>query len=205
MGPHTSADGQRQRLELAGAVPESLPVCLEHVGLGYHPRRVCAVMSCHARRRELGRSWKLTSNRHLKPGQGWIEQVEIDLQPRCDDGSLPDNSYLVQWYNYLTDATHRSARPIAYQHNTRQMLQAAGFIDIQETIIRAPYTTWPSDPHQKEISRWYNLGITEGLEALSMGPFTRIFRWGAREHVQPLVEQVRKEIGTRKYHAYNNM
>jgi hypothetical protein len=144
-------------------------------------------------------------SRHLKPGLGWIEQVEIDLEPRCDDHTLPANSLLVQWYQYLADATSRSARPIAYQHNTRQMLQDTGFIDIQETIIRAPYTTWPSDPHQKEISKWYNIGITDGLEALSLAPFTRINRWNARDNVVPFIEQVRKELCTRKYHAYNNM
>lgn len=142
---------------------------------------------------------------HLKPGCGWIEQVEIDLEPRCDDGSLPANSMLSQWYGYLVDATTRSSRPIAYQHNTRQMLQAAGFIDIQETIIRAPYNSWPADPHQKEIGRWYNLGITEGLEALSLGPLTRAYRWSAVDHVKPLIQAVKREICTRKIHAYNNM
>lgn len=136
---------------------------------------------------------------------GFIEQVEIDLQPRCDDGTLPEQSYLVQWYQYLADATNRSNRPIAYQHNTRQMLQQAGFIDIQETMIRAPYTTWPSDPHQKEISKWYNMGISDGLEALSLAAFTRLNHWSTQEHIYPLIEQVRREISTRKYHAYNNM
>ena len=97
---------------------------------------------------------RLTCSRHLKPGAGWIEQVEIDLEPRCDDGTLQRDSFLVQWYNYLADATYRAERPIGYQHNTRQMLQAAGFIDIQETIVRAPLNGWPSDPHQKSIGRW---------------------------------------------------
>jgi len=142
---------------------------------------------------------------HLKPGYGWIEQVEIDLQPRCDDGTLSANSPLIQWYNYLADATHRANRPIAYQHNTRQMLQAAGFIDIQETIIRAPYNTWPSDPHQKDIGRWYNIGISEGLEALSLAAFTRVNRWNATEHVRPLLREVKREICSRKIHAYNNI
>ncbi|KAF1988618.1 LaeA-like protein [Aulographum hederae CBS 113979] len=142
---------------------------------------------------------------HLKPGLGWIEQVEIDLQPRCDDGTLPANSSLEQWYGYLQDATQRSSRPIAYQHNTRQMLQAAGFIDIQETIIRAPFNAWPGDPHQKEIGRWYNLGITEGLEALSVAPLTRVNRWNAQQHVRPLLESAKREICSRKIHAYNNI
>jgi hypothetical protein len=111
----------------------------------------------------------------------------------------------MQWYSYLADATHRSSKPIAYQHNTRQMLQQAGFIDIQETIIRAPYNSWPTDPHQREISRWYNVGITQGLEALSLGPFTRVYRWDALQHVKPLCEQVKNDICARKHHAYNNM
>lgn len=111
----------------------------------------------------------------------------------------------MQWYEWLADATHRSAKPIAYQHNTRQMLQQAGFIDIQEIIIRAPYNTWPSDPHQREIGKWYQVGILQGLEALSLAPFTRVFRWDARQHIKPLCEEVKSEIRTRKYHAYNNM
>ncbi|KAF2839261.1 methyltransferase LaeA [Patellaria atrata CBS 101060] len=142
---------------------------------------------------------------HLKPGYGYVEQVEIDLEPRCDDGTLLPDSPLLQWYHYLADATARVARPIAYQHNTRAMLSAAGFIDIQETIIRAPYNAWPADPHQKEIGRWYNLGITEGLEALSLAPLTRVNRWDADQHVRPLVNQVRSVICSKKVHAYNNI
>jgi hypothetical protein len=85
------------------------------------------------------------------------------------------------------------------------MLQTAGFIDIQETIVRAPLNGWPSDPHQKTIGRWYNLGLTDGLDALSLAPFTRVNRWNADEHVRPLVKEVKKEIAKSKVHAYNNM
>ena len=85
------------------------------------------------------------------------------------------------------------------------MLQAQGFIDIREQIIRAPLNSWPTDPHQKQIGRWYNIGLTEGLEAMSLAPFTRVNRWNAREHVQPLIKEVKKEINKAKIHAYNNM
>ena len=142
---------------------------------------------------------------HLRPGSGWIEHVEIDLEPRCDDHTLSPESYLVKWYNYLADATNRASRPIAYEHRTRQLLQAAGFIDIQETIIRAPYNSWPNDPHQKDIGRWYNLGLTEGLEALSFAAFSRMNRWDVNNHVRPLTNAVRGEICNRKIHAYNNI
>jgi len=148
---------------------------------------------------------KLMTFRHLRPGSGCIEHVEIDLEPRCDDGSLPADSPLRKWYDYLADATARASRPIAYNHTTRQMLQAAGFIDIQEIVIRAPYNSWPNDPHQKEIGRWYNLGITEGLDALSFAPFTRVNRWDLEQHVKPLISAVKAQICNKKFHAYNNM
>lgn len=141
----------------------------------------------------------------MKPGCGWIEHVEIDMEPRCDDGTLDPKGKLVQWYGYLADATWRVSRPIAYEHRTRQNLQAAGFIDIQETVIRVPYNSWPNDPHQKDIGRWYNLGITEGLDALSFAPLTRVYQWDLNAHVKPLLEGVRKEICNRKIHAYNNV
>lgn len=142
---------------------------------------------------------------HLRPGSGWIEHVEIDLEPRCDDHTMAPDSQVVRWYAYLRDATARAYRPIAYERNTRQLLEAAGFIDIQETIIRAPFNSWPNDPHQKEIGRWYNLGLTEGLDALSFAPFTRCNQWDLHEHVKPLLAAVHREIMNRKIHAYNNI
>jgi len=142
---------------------------------------------------------------HLKPGTGWIEHIEIDMEPRCDDHTLPPDSMLTKWYGWLADATHRASRPIAYEHNTRQLLQSSGFIDIQETVIRVPYNTWPNDPHQKDIGRWYNLGLTEGLEALTFAPLTRVYGWDLNAHVRPLLENVRRELCNRKIHAYNNI
>lgn len=186
LGSDPLADGLRQRLELARVVPENLPV------LHCTPCSPLLFLM-------------LIKARHLKPGTGWIEHVEIDMEPRCDDYTLPPDSMLTKWYQWLADATHRVSRPIAYEHRTRQLLQAAGFIDIQETVIRVPYNSWPNDPHQKDIGRWYNLGITEGLDALSFAPLTRVYQWDLNAHVRPLLEQVRREICNRKIHAYNNM
>lgn len=148
---------------------------------------------------------ELTFVRHLKPGHGWIEHVEVDLKPRCTDGTLPEGNKITEWYNYLADATQRANRPIAYNQNTREYLENAGFIDIHEEVIRAPYNTWPNDPHQKDIGRWYQLGLTEGLEALSLAPLARVNRWDVNMHIKPLLDAVRLQICNRKIHAYNNM
>ena len=140
---------------------------------------------------------------HLKPGYGHFEQVEIDFRPRCDDGTLPYQP-VGRWYDYLEGATVLAARSIRYQENTKQLLEAQGFVDIHTQIIQLPLNSWPSDPHLKMIGRWYNLGLTEGLEAISLGPLTRAFRWPA-DTVRRMVGDVKSTICNERHHIYNNM
>lgn len=141
--------------------------------------------------------------RHLKPGYGHFEQVDIDLQPRCDDDVLPLHAY-VQWYKWLEDATHRANRSIAYQENTKQLLEAQGFVDVRVQVIKLPVNPWPADPHLKQVGRWCNLGLTEGLEAVSLGPLTRVYKWSA-EDVRKLLEEVKTAMCSKKYRIYNNL
>ncbi|KAI9668987.1 MAG: hypothetical protein M1829_005215 [Trizodia sp. TS-e1964] len=143
---------------------------------------------------------------HLKPGIGSFEQVEIDYTPRSDDNSLPQDGALCTWWSYLKDATERACRPLAYQGSsrTRAMLDQAGFSDIQEMIIKAPLNPWPTNLHEKEVGRWYSIFLNEGLEALSMAAFTRVYRWSQADVVR-LTAEARKEIINKRIHAYNNM
>ena len=95
-------------------------------------------------------------------------------------------------------------KPLAYNPWTGQMLHRAGFTDIQETIIEAPLSAWEHDQYRKDVGRWYNLGMTEGLEAISLGPLTRVSHWHL-DDVKRIVRDVKKEMCNKKIHAYNNM
>lgn len=99
-------------------------------------------------------------------------------------------------------ATEQACKPLQYNHDTRAVLAAQGFVDIKEEVIKVPLNPWEKDSHQKDIGRWYNLGMTQGLEACSLGPFTRMFRW-TKEDVTRLIAEVHKEICSRKIHAYH--
>lgn len=123
------------------------------------------------------------SYRHLKPGFGHFEQVEIDLRPRCDDDSLPYEP-IQQWYDYLADATTRANRSIVWEEQTRRLLEVQGFVDIEIECIKLyliPHSGL--DRHSKEVSRWYNVSLREsrGIEAMSLGPLTRVFKWSVAD------------------------
>ncbi|KAJ5037185.1 uncharacterized protein L3040_007365 [Drepanopeziza brunnea f. sp. 'multigermtubi'] len=142
--------------------------------------------------------------RHLKPGFGWLEHVEIDMAPRCDDHTAPPNSKLVEWTAALMDATARAYRPLTYNHDTGNLLERQGFVDIQEEVIKIPLNPWEKDPHAKDIGRWYNLGLTQGLQALSLGPMTRMLGWTPAQ-VEALTAEVKREVCAKKHHFYCNM
>lgn len=84
------------------------------------------------------------------------------------------------------------------------MLESQGFVDIREQIIRVPFNPWPADPHQKAIGRWYSLGLIQGLEAVSLGPLTRMLGW-KKDEVDRLIAEAGREICKKQYHVYCNM
>ena len=143
-------------------------------------------------------------SRHLKPGYGWLEHVEIDFQPRCDDSSLPPNSALAHWAHNIIEASLRAYRPLSYNNDTRRMLEGQGFVEIREEVIKAPLNPWSADPHLKDIGRWFCLGMIRGLEGMTLGPLTRYNGW-SKDDVSRLCQDVEKEILSKKIHAYCNM
>lgn len=142
--------------------------------------------------------------RYLKPQVGRFEQVEIDFTPRSDFGDIPADSALATWARNLFEATRRNFRPLAYNTEIRAMLQKEEFLDIQEEVIRIPLNPWPDDSQEKDVARWYNLALTQGLEAMTLGPMHRIYGW-TKDDVTRLITEVRRDICNRKIRAYNNL
>ncbi|KAK4105717.1 S-adenosyl-L-methionine-dependent methyltransferase [Parathielavia hyrcaniae] len=140
--------------------------------------------------------------RHLKPHYGYFEQVEIDWNPRSDDGSLRPDSHILRWANELHDAMDSFGRPMRMDSNlTKLRLADAGFVDIKEEVIQLPLNGWPSDPHTKNIGRWFNLGINQTYQPLSLAPLCRGHGRTADE-VHTLARQIKREVYHNSLHAY---
>lgn len=140
--------------------------------------------------------------RHLKPYDGWFEQVEIDWNPRSDDGSLPRDAYAVRWANELFDAMDSFGRPIRLDSDvTKQRLVDAGFVDVKEEVVQMPLNGWPSDTHGRGLGRWFNLGMRQTYQPLSLAPLCRGHGRTPAE-VQDLVTKVMRELYSNSVRAY---
>jgi trans-aconitate methyltransferase len=146
---------------------------------------------------------------HLRPGVGWFEQVEIDLTPRCDDGTMTDGALKV-WYENLVGATSAIGRSIAYDPQTRQKLKDTGFTDIKEERYLLPYNGWPADRKDHRVGLWYQIALSEGhentggygMEAMSLAPLSRIYQWPV-DHVRRLCSDALQQVSDTKVHGYN--
>ncbi|KAK3310224.1 S-adenosyl-L-methionine-dependent methyltransferase [Chaetomium strumarium] len=142
--------------------------------------------------------------RHLK-FDGYFEQVEIDWNPRSDDGTLRRDAYVVQWASELLEAMDSTGRPLRMDSNlTKQRLADAGFVDIGEEVIQMPLNGWPADPHTREVGRWFNLGMRQACQPLSLAPLCRVHGRTPAE-ILGLAEKVRTEVFSNNLHAYCTM
>jgi len=89
-------------------------------------------------------------HRNLNPG-GYIELFSSNHPVACDDGTLPEDSALVQWSRLLLDASRKMGVPMDCDQYHEQRLKDAGFVNIVRKDYVWPTNTWPRDPKMKEL------------------------------------------------------
>lgn len=100
------------------------------------------------------------------------------------------------------DKANRSARVAPAK--IQQVIEAAGFTDVKQEVIKAFVCPWSSNRRERDIARWFNLGLSLGLESLSMVPLVKTHGL-TYEEVQDLCAKVKDEICTLQYHTYCHM
>ncbi|KAH6973339.1 hypothetical protein EDB80DRAFT_900504 [Ilyonectria destructans] len=136
------------------------------------------------------------------PGIGHMEHVEIDWMPRWDADKRPEKSVFEEWAELFYDGMdhfNRCAR--VKPQETRQMIEAAGFTDVREEVIKVNVCPWSENKAEHELARWFNLRLTQSLEALSLMPPIEKKEMTIDE-VRQLCAKVKKEMCTLSYHTY---
>ncbi|MCJ1257875.1 hypothetical protein MMC24_005703 [Lignoscripta atroalba] len=85
-------------------------------------------------------------------------------------------------------------------------LKEAGFEDVTLHAYRWPVGPWSKDPKLKELGKWSQLHLLEGLEGMVMALLTRVMGWELTE-VQAWLGKMRAALENKgkKYHAYHDV
>ncbi|TLD30007.1 S-adenosyl-L-methionine-dependent methyltransferase [Venturia nashicola] len=138
--------------------------------------------------------------KHVKPG-GYVEWQEKVPIFNSDDGTLTRDDPIMQWGDAFCEAAARFGTPCDSPQRLKGWMETAGFIDVEEHILKLPIGIWPRDKRLKNIGLFEMVNMQEGLEALSMMPFTRALNWSP-ERVQLFLVDVRRQTRDRSVHGY---
>jgi hypothetical protein len=96
-------------------------------------------------------------------------------------------------------------RPLRMDSNlTKQRLVQAGFSEIKEEVIKLPLNGWPTDNNGRELGRWFNLGMCQAFQPLSLAPLYRSNRRSVAD-IYDMAEKARAEVFSTQVHAYCNL
>lgn len=91
--------------------------------------------------------------------------------------------------------------PITEMQRIKTMMEEAGFVDVQEHVLKIPCGPWPRDPRLKRVGLFEAVNMTEGITGLSLKLFTRILGW-TPDQVQAFIAEIRREVKNRRIHGY---
>ncbi|KAJ5621830.1 S-adenosyl-L-methionine-dependent methyltransferase [Penicillium herquei] len=139
---------------------------------------------------------------HLKPGG----RIEIgDVRPRilCDDDSFPTDCYLRTWESEFYRLAKIQGRMWDLVPEMRELLEDAGFENVEYTPYALPIGTWPKDTKLKEIGKFFRAQLVDSaVEGYTLALFTRFGDYKPSE-CQVLLAQVRNELNSNKMHLYS--
>ena len=109
---------------------------------------------------------------------------------------------MYRWAEELMDATEKLGRPMRVNPElTKQRMMAAGLVDFQHQTVEIPLNGWPQEPTARELGRWFNLGLKQGIHALTVAPLSRAHHRSNEDIIQ-LINKVTGEIHSRQFHGF---
>lgn len=110
---------------------------------------------------------------HIAPG-GWIEIVEHGVHALCDDGTMSDDHFFHTWGETVIGLSEKWGKSFTIWEEAKARLEKAGFVDVTEVPFKWPMNGWPSDRKMKDIGRWNQLRLHEGVESFMLRLLTQV-------------------------------
>jgi SAM-dependent methyltransferase len=111
--------------------------------------------------------------RHTKPG-GWVEIVEHSVQPVADDDSMGPDHFYHTWGETVIDMGNKFGKSFTIWNESAERMRRAGFVDVVEVGYKWPMNGWPKNGRLKNIGRWNQLRLMDGVEGFMLRLLTQV-------------------------------
>ncbi|KAF2281277.1 S-adenosyl-L-methionine-dependent methyltransferase [Westerdykella ornata] len=137
---------------------------------------------------------------HTKPG-GWVEIVEHSVHPISDDGTMGPDHFYNLWGRTVIELGEKWGKGFTIWEESEERMLKAGFVDVVRVDYKWPMNGWPEDKKLKNIGRWNQLRLHEGIEGFMIRLLTQVGGWSVAR-AQVFLAEMRKELKNYKTHAY---
>lgn len=80
---------------------------------------------------------------------------------------------LNEWWEHVAKGLAVFGRDLAAVLKTPQLLKDAGFVNIEERVVKLPIGPWAKDKKLRTAGLYLRASIEDGLDGLSLGPLVR--------------------------------
>ncbi|KAF2124279.1 S-adenosyl-L-methionine-dependent methyltransferase [Dothidotthia symphoricarpi CBS 119687] len=137
---------------------------------------------------------------HLEPG-GWLEFQEPIELCESDDGTIERAQTILQWQALCAQAARGSGIELCVGLTLKRRMVQAGFVDVEEKVIKVPVGPWPKDPRMKEIGRYGREHLAVGVEPYTFGFLGKLLGWSEAE-CRVMIAKVVADVRNRNLHLY---
>lgn len=81
------------------------------------------------------------------------------------------------------------------------IMREAGFVNVTTRIFHVPIGMWPKNKVLKNVGRYWQAVLVDGLQPIALGPMTRGLGW-TREEVEVWLVNVRRAYYDKSVHSH---
>lgn len=141
----------------------------------------------------------MLAHSNLKFG-AWVETQDFSANVACDDGTMPDGWYLLQFWEEIRQAMSKINIDIQVGPRIGKIMEEAGFINVQKKSYKVPVGTWPKDKTLRLVGMYMRTVTEDFLGAAASKPLAALGI--ERTEIEVFLALVRKAIRDPEVHAY---
>ncbi|KAK1637609.1 S-adenosyl-L-methionine-dependent methyltransferase [Colletotrichum phormii] len=136
---------------------------------------------------------------NLKPG-AFIETQDFSANVHCDDGTMPEDWPLLEFWSKIRNAMHKMKIDIQVAPRIGALMSNAGFVNVKAISYKVPVGRWPLDKTKRLVGHYMRSVTEDFLGAAASKPLAALGM--DRTEIEVFLASVRNAIKDPDVHAY---
>ncbi|KAK1453492.1 methyltransferase [Colletotrichum melonis] len=132
--------------------------------------------------------------------EAYVETQDFGANVKSDDGTMPENWPLLEFWSKIRDAMHKMKIDIQVAPRIGAVIKDAGFVNVQVRSYKVPVGRWPLDEIKRLVGHYMRFVTEDFLGAAASKPLAVLGM--ERTEIEVFLASVRNAIKDPNLHTY---